>query len=67
MDHWSGCEGDGKCLIRQANGLYKRKNCPYMCRPVECKKCGEKLPEWILLQWDGRCAHCGTNPPPEII
>lgn len=60
------CEGDGRCLVKQPNGAYKRRHCPYLCTPAKCKKCGDKLPEWVLLDWDGKCIHCGTHPPPEI-
>ena len=61
------CDGDGRCLIRQPNGAYKRRYCPYFCTVQKCKKCGERFPEWVLADWDGKCVHCGTLPPPPEI
>ena len=67
MEETMECEGEGRCLVRQPNGAYKRKRCPYRCIPMKCKKCGDSLPEWLLREWDWRCIHCATHPPPEII
>jgi hypothetical protein len=53
----------GQCFIQGDNGGYKRSYCSEDCKLVQCLKCPNKHPIWLLNCRGGWCPSCYGSTP----